>query len=164
MAGHLLNEGALSNTELLLAKKFKYALCVSNWNMDITERLKNAAAQVLINCQVPTEHMDVIQVPGSFELILASKWAIEYKNPDAVICLGCIIKGETIHDEMIAMSVSSGIMDLQLQTGIPIIFGVLTVNNLQQALDRSGGKMGNKGEEAMITAIKMLSLKNGLTH
>lgn len=162
MAGQLTNSASLSEFDILNARNFHYAIIASEWNSDITERMQNGALLLLSQFKVPIEHIITLHVPGSFELPLAAKWAIDAMKADAVICLGCIIKGETKHDDYIANAVSQGIMQLNMQSGKPVIFGVLTVNNLQQAEDRSGGKLGNKGEEAAITAIKMLSLRNEL--
>jgi 6,7-dimethyl-8-ribityllumazine synthase len=98
-----------------------------------------------------------MQVPGSFELPLAARMLIESNPLDAVILIGCVIRGETPHFDFISQAVAHGCMQLGLDTGIPVIFGVLTTNNLDQALDRAGGKHGNKGTEAAVTAIKMAS-------
>ena len=101
-------------------------------------------------------------VPGSFELPLSAKYLIKYSKVDAVICIGCVIQGETRHFDFICDAVSNGIINLALETDIPVIFGVLTTNNIDQAKERAGGKHGNKGLEAAITAIKMIALKNEL--
>ncbi len=158
MAGHLTNEGSLSESDILVAVKHRFAIIVAEWNPEITNRLKKAALDILNHCKVPPDQISVHFVPGSFELTLAAQWALTQHN-DAVLCLGCIIKGQTIHDKIIAQALSQGIMDLNLKFDKPVIFGVLTVDTQQQALDRSGGSLGNKGAEAAITAIKMLGLK-----
>jgi 6,7-dimethyl-8-ribityllumazine synthase len=98
-------------------------------------------------------------VPGSFELPLAAQWSAKKKKIDAVICLGCVIQGETRHFEFINQSVAQGIKDVGLKYNKPVIFGVLTTDNMRQAMDRAGGKHGNKGDEAAITAIKMLAIQ-----
>jgi 6,7-dimethyl-8-ribityllumazine synthase len=161
MAGHLINEGALTEFEILQAASFRYALIIAEWNQTVTDRLKGGALNVLSKCNVADNHIRILNVPGSFELSLTAKWALE-REYDTAICLGCIIKGETMHDKIIAQAVSQGIMDLNLQFGKPVVFGVLTVDNIHQAFERSGGNFGNKGAEAVITAIKMLALKSQL--
>ena len=108
------------------------------------------------------KNITTLEVPGSFELPSAAKMVVENRKVDAVICLGCIIKGETRHDEFIAQAVARGIMDLNLRYNIPFIFGVLTCETREQAIDRAGGKHGNKGVEAAATAIKMIAIKNSL--
>ena len=162
MPGHLTNETFLSAAEIENAGKYHFAIVVSEWNKQITEKLRNGALEIFAECIVPIDHIISLQVPGSFELPLAAKWAIDELKADAVLCLGCLIKGETKHDEYIAQSISQAIMRLNLDSGKPVVFGVLTVDNFQQAEDRADGKLGNKGKESAITAIKMLNLKNKL--
>ncbi len=106
----------------------------------------------------------VKHVPGSFELTIGAQFLAEYDDVDAVICLGCVIQGETPHFTYICQGVTQGITQLNLEYNIPFIFGVLTVNNKDQALDRAGGKHGNKGDEAAITAIKMAALQSEMEH
>ncbi len=108
------------------------------------------------------ENIFVKTVPGTFELPLVAKWCLEEYSPDAVICIGCVITGETKHDQYISQTTSSGIMNLSLHSGKPIIFGVLTPNNMEQANDRAGGKYGNKGVEAASTALQMISLNQNI--
>ncbi len=162
MSGHLSNKAPLRDSEIQNVPNYHFAIVVSEWNKPITEKLRDGALKILAQYDAPIEHIITLLVPGSFELPLAAKWAIEHLKADAVLCLGCIIKGETKHDEYISHSVSNAIMNLSLETSKPIIFGVLTVDTIQQAEDRAGGQFGNKGEEAAITAIKMLNLKNEL--
>jgi 6,7-dimethyl-8-ribityllumazine synthase len=162
MSGHLTSLTALSESEIQFANSYHFAIIVTDWHKQITEKLKDGVLGILAHCNVPIEHIITLQVPGSFELPLAAKWAIETMKADAVICLGCIIKGDTKHDEYIALAVSQGIMNLNTALGKPVIFGVLTVEKMQQALDRAGGIHGNKGEEAAVTAIKMLHLNRQL--
>lgn len=137
-------------------------IAVSEWNYDITGALLEGALKTLKDNGVPEENIHVRHVPGSFELPLAAKLIIENDFVDAVICIGCVIQGETRHFEFICDAVSQGIMRVNLDTDIPVIFGVLTTDNLEQAKERSGRTHGNKGVEAAITAIKMASLKNNL--
>jgi 6,7-dimethyl-8-ribityllumazine synthase len=134
----------------------KIAVIVSEWNDDITGALYQGVLDTLLEYGVQKTNIIKKDVPGSFELTLAAQWMAQESDIDAVICLGCIIKGETKHDEYIANAVAQGITNVSLKYDKPVIFGVLTPNTKQQALDRAGGKHGNKGDEAAITAIKML--------
>jgi len=134
----------------------KFGLVVSEWNEEITESLFQAAYQTLIEQGALRENILRKNVPGSFELSLGAQWMAMSDQIDAVICLGCVIQGETRHFEFICQSVVQGIKDVALKFNKPVIFGVLTTDTRQQALDRAGGKYGNKGDEAAVTAIKML--------
>ncbi len=134
-------------------------IIVSSWNPDITEGMYQDAKESLIHSGVLPNNIIRQDVPGSFELPLGAKFLLNTKKVDAVICLGCIIQGETRHFEFICQAVSSGIMQLGLEYNTPVIFGVLTTETFQQAIDRSGGKHGNKGKEAAFTAIQMASIK-----
>ena len=139
------------------AKGLSFGVVVSKWNSNITENLFKGAKKTLIDCCVKMVDINKIDVPGSFELVYGAKIAARSK-PSAIICLGSIIKGETKHFDFVCQSVSNGIMDLNIKLDIPVIFGVLTDDNMQQAINRSGGKYGNKGVEAAVTAIKMAQL------
>ena len=139
--------------------KFKVAIAVSEYNEDITFALRDGAVKTLLAHGVREKNIIVQLVPGAFELPLAASWLWEYKKADAVICLGCVIKGDTDHDIYINNAVSSAIMNLGLETGSPFVFGVITPNNHQQAKDRAGGKHGNKGVECAMATLKMLELK-----
>lgn len=139
------------------AKGMRFAIIVSEWNPKITNNLFLGSENTLVSAGVKRHDIVRIDVPGSFELIFAAKTASKY-NYDAIICLGCIIKGETDHFHYVCNAVSSGIKDLNLHGETPVIFGVLTDNNEQQSIDRSGGNLGNKGIEAAITAVKMALL------
>lgn len=134
----------------------KFAIIVSEWNSDVTEALYSGAWETLIQNGASRENIIKKMVPGSFELTLAAQWMAEKKDIDAVICLGCVIQGETRHFEFICQAVAQGITNVGLKFNKPVIFGVLTPDTKQQAIDRAGGKHGNKGDEAAITAIKML--------
>lgn len=136
----------------------RFAILVSEWNSDVTHALYTGAFETLIKYGANEKNIISTQVPGSFELSLgAQKWA-ERNEIDAVICLGCVIQGETKHFDFICQAVANGITQVSLKYNKPVIFGVLTPNTQQQALDRAGGKHGNKGDEAAITAIKMLAI------
>ena len=135
-----------------------FGIVVSEWNEEVTESLFLGAIRVLKAHHVSDALIIRKNVPGSFELSLAAQWFAQRENIDAVICLGCVIQGETKHFDFICHAVAKSIMDVNLKYNKPVIFGVLTPDNQKQALDRAGGKHGNKGEEAAITAIKMLEL------
>ena len=143
--------------EIPNSEGLRFAVIVSEWNNHITDSLFKGAEEALLNCGVKENDIVRIDVPGSFELVYGAKLASKY-NYDAIICIGSVIKGETDHFDFVCNAVSLGIKDLNLQLKIPVIFGVLTDNIEQQAIDRSGGKHGNKGVEAAITAIKMAHL------
>ena len=135
----------------------KFGIVVSKWNKEITDGLFNGAYSTLIDCGVLEENIKKLEVPGSFELIFGTK-ILSKKNVDAIICLGSVIKGQTKHFDYVCQGVTNGIKDLNISLEIPVIFGVLTDNTMDQAINRSGGKHGNKGVEAAITAIKMADL------
>lgn len=143
--------------EIPNSEGMRFAIIVSEWNNHITENLFKGAEETLISCGVKENDIVRVDVPGSFELIYGAKLASKY-NYDSIICIGSVIKGETDHFDFVCNAVSLGIKDLNLQLDTPVIFGVLTDNIEQQAIDRSGGKHGNKGVEAAITAIKMAHL------
>ena len=132
-------------------------LAVSKWNEKITESLFNGAFTTLTDFGVKSDNIKRIDVPGSFELVFGSKKMIQ-SNVDVVIAIGCVIKGETKHFDYICQSVSKGIVDLNINFDTPVVFCVLTDNNMQQSIDRSGGIHGNKGVEAAITALKLANL------
>ena len=135
----------------------KVAIVVASWNEEITEALYEAAVHTLISSGVKKGNIIRKTVPGSFELSLGALWMAEQKNIHAVICLGCVIQGDTPHFDYICQAVSYGITEVGLKTKKPVIFGVLTTLNKEQALERTGGRLGNKGEEAAITALEMLN-------
>jgi 6,7-dimethyl-8-ribityllumazine synthase len=134
------------------------AILISEWNEEITDSLYEGAYNTLIQNGIQKQNIIKIYVPGSFELSLGAQKMAQKENIDAVICLGCVIQGETRHFEFICQSVAQGLKDVALKYDKPVIFGVLTTDTFQQALDRAGGKYGNKGDEAAITAIKMINL------
>ena len=140
------------------ASAMRFAIVVSEWNTEITSKLKDGAYNALIQYGAKPENITVVSVPGSFELIYATKRIIESIRPNAVIGLGCVIKGETPHFEYVCSGVTQGFTQLNVEGDVPCIFGLLTTNTLQQSVDRAGGKLGNKGEEAAVTAIKMAQL------
>ena len=140
-------------------KNLKIGIVVSEWNPTITNSLLEGAYSTLIKHGVADENITVEHVPGSFELPSGAKFMFKYGKYDAVICLGCVIQGETRHFDFICDAVANAIAQLAMDENRPVIFGVLTTNDMQQALDRSGGKHGNKGVEAAITALKMADMR-----
>ena len=141
------------------AGKMRFGIVVSDWNHDITDALLEGATKTLKKHGATGNNIVIKHVPGSFELTLGAQFFAEYDDLDAIICLGCVIQGETPHFSYICQSVTYGITKLNLEYNIPFIFGVLTTLNYEQARDRAGGKHGNKGDEAAITAIKMAALQ-----
>ncbi|MBS7788230.1 6,7-dimethyl-8-ribityllumazine synthase [Flavobacterium sp. CYK-55] len=145
------------------AKNFRFGIVVSEWNDKITNGLYTGAEKALLDCGALPENIIRWDVPGSFELVYGSKRMIQTQRVDVVIAIGCVIKGETMHFEFVCEGVTQGIKDLNIQTDVPVIFCLLTDNNEQQSIDRSGGKHGNKGTEAAIAAIKMADLQHKST-
>lgn len=142
------------------ANKMRFGIVVAEWNFDITSALAKGAMSTLQKHGATEENILIKYVPGTFELPLGAQYFAEMENVDAVILLGCVIQGETRHFDYICQGVTQGTTNLNLKYNKPFIFGVLTTDNQQQALDRAGGKYGNKGDEAAVTAIKMVHLKN----
>lgn len=140
---------------------YKVGIVVSQWNADITSNLLHGAREILLNAGVLPDNIEELSVPGAFELPWGARQLMKADKKDAIICLGCIIRGETKHDEYIAIAVANGIMQLGLASGIPVVFGVVTTNTLQQAQERSGGKHGNKGAEAASTALQLSYIRSG---
>jgi 6,7-dimethyl-8-ribityllumazine synthase len=141
------------------AENMSFGLVVAEWNHEITEALFQGAYSTLLRHKASPQNIHRINVPGSFELPSGAQFFAEYKKVDAVICIGCVIQGETRHFDFICSAVSHGLISLGIKYNKPFIFGVLTPDTQQQALDRAGGKHGNKGDEAAITAIKMVHLQ-----
>ncbi|MAU72636.1 MAG: 6,7-dimethyl-8-ribityllumazine synthase [Pseudozobellia sp.] len=140
------------------AKALRFGIVVSEWNAEITEGLFDGAKEALIDCGALEENITRWNVPGSFELTFGSKKLATTRDVDAIIAIGSVIQGETKHFDFVCSATAQGIKDLNVQLDIPVIFCVLTDNNMQQARERSGGKHGNKGTEAAIAAIKMATL------
>jgi len=141
------------------AVNMRFGIVVAEWNFEITSALVEGAVKTLKKHEATEENILVKYVPGSFELTLGAQYFAEMENVDAIILLGCVIQGETRHFDYICQGVTQGTTSLNLKYNKPFIFGVLTTDNQQQAIDRAGGKLGNKGDEAAITAIKMVALK-----
>ena len=140
------------------AEGLRFGIVVSEWNPEITEGLYKGAHQTLLDNGVAPDDILRINVPGSFELTFGASVLSETTNVDAIITLGSVIQGETKHFDFVCQGVSNGITELNITLEIPVIFGLLTDNTSQQAIDRSGGKLGNKGIECAIAAIKMASI------
>ena len=140
------------------AKDFRFGIVVSEWNDTVTNGLFEGAKAALLDCGTLPENIIRWDVPGSFELVFGSKRMIETQKVDCVIAIGCVVKGETMHFEFVCDGTTQGIKDLNVKYDVPTIFCLLTDNTMQQSIDRSGGKHGNKGTEAAIAAIKMVAL------
>lgn len=155
MASQLKNLSDFSHTTVPSGAPYSFAIVVAEWNANITGALYNGAYQTLLKHGVAEDNIISMAVPGSFELSSAADILLAKKNVDAVICIGCVIQGDTKHFDFICDAVANGVTNAGLKHNKPVIFGVLTTNDEQQALDRAGGKHGNKGDEAAVTAIKM---------
>jgi len=146
----------------LSGEGMSFTLVVSRFNDIITSRLEEGARDCLIRHGVSSQNIQVVRVPGAFEIPLAASWAAAGK-PDGVICLGAVIRGGTPHFEYVSAEVSKGVASVSLGTGIPAGFGVLTCDNLEQALERAGSKAGNKGWEAAISTLEMAALRRSFS-
>lgn len=147
-----------SHIAVASAVPYRFGIVVSQWNAEVTGSLLNGAYETLKQQGAVEENIRIVHVPGSYELTSGADMLLRDSSLDAVICLGCVIQGETKHFDYICSAVAHGITNVALKHNKPVIFGVLTTDNLQQALDRAGGKHGNKGEEAAVTAIQMAVL------
>lgn len=143
------------------ATDFKIGIVVSEWNSEVTNGLLDGALATLTDCGVSKSNISIHKVPGSFELIYGAK-KVQSSGVDAVITIGCVIQGETKHFDYVCTGVTQGIKDLNIHYDVPVVFCVLTDNHKQQSLDRSGGKHGNKGVEAAITALKMIDFNRSI--
>jgi 6,7-dimethyl-8-ribityllumazine synthase len=141
------------------ADDMRFGIVVSDWNKEVTWLLLDGAVNTLKKHGATEKNIIIKHVPGSFELTLGAQLLAENDDLDAIICLGCVIQGETPHFTYICQGVTQGITQLNLEYNLPFIFGVLTTLDQQQAVDRAGGKLGNKGDEAAVTAIKMAALQ-----
>ena len=157
MATKNTNLSDFNKQEIPSAKGLRFGIVVSKWNRNITDNLYKGAYDTLIWCGANADDIVKYEVSGSYELVFGAKIASK-QNPDAIICLGSIIQGETKHFDFVCNAVAIGIKDLNIALAIPVIFGVLTDDTMSQAENRSGGKLGNKGVEAAITAIEMAIL------
>lgn len=162
MASHLQNLSEYDPAEIPSAGGMRFGIVVADWNREITYSLLKGALNTLAKFGADETDIIVHHVPGSFELPLGARLVADSFKADAIICLGCVIQGETRHFDYICQGVTRGITDLNLQFGLPFIFGVLTTDTLEQARDRAGGRHGNKGDEAAVTAIQMAALRRSL--
>lgn len=156
MASELKNLSVYDPNSVPSTKGMKFGIVVSEWNHNITGNLLKGAIEGLTENGVSTDDIVVKYVPGSFELIAGGKYMAKYTEVNAIICLGCVIKGDTPHFDYVCAGTTQGIAQLNIEYDKPFIFGLLTTNNLQQAEERCGGRLGNKGTECAITAIKMV--------
>jgi 6,7-dimethyl-8-ribityllumazine synthase len=160
MATSLKNLSAYDKATIPNAKNFRFGIVVSEWNPKITENLFQGAFDAFLECGAIKENIVRWNVPGSFELVYGCKQMQQsYDMLDAIIAIGSVIQGETKHFDFVCQATAQGIKDLNVQSQIPVIFCVLTDDTLQQAIDRSGGKHGNKGIESAIAAVKMAQLR-----
>ena len=143
---------------LLKAEGFRFALVVSRWNDFITSKLTEGALDALERLGADENSIEIFKVPGSFEIPLTALKAAQSGRFDAVICLGTVIRGQTSHFEHVAGEAAKGIASAAMQTGVPVLFGVVTAENLEQAIDRAGAKAGNKGFEAAMSAVELVNL------
>ena len=162
MASALKNLSEYDETTMPDGSPFQIGIAVSDWNKHITHLLYEGAYETLLKHGVVPENITTAQVPGAFELTAAARMLAQSKKLDAVICLGCVIKGDTQHDEYINNAVAQGLTSLAIASGKAFVFGLLTVNNELQALERAGGEHGNKGVEAAQTALRMAQLRTDL--
>ncbi len=162
MATQLKNLSDFSQTQIPSAAPYRFGIVVAEWNAEITNALYQGAYNSLIANGASANNIETYPVPGSFELTAGAELLLKNKDFDAIICLGCVIQGETRHFDFICDAVANGVSNVSIKYSKPVIFGVLTTDNQQQALDRAGGKHGNKGDEAAITAIKMADLAKTL--
>lgn len=150
------DETLLPSADVLARQR--YAIIVADWNKEITYALAEGAIDTLLKQGVKDNHISITHVPGTVELTFAAQRVISVKQPDAVIVIGCVIQGETPHFDYVCQSVTQGVTILNAKGQVPVVFSVLTTLNKQQALDRAGGKLGNKGVEGAITAIQMANI------
>ena len=140
----------------------RISILVTRWNSFITDNLLRAAVNALARNGVAQDQIEIVRVPGAFELPLAAQHVIHRDQSDAILALGCVIRGDTPHFDYVASGCMEGLMRVQLDSGIPIAFGVLTVDSAEQAVERSGENASNKGEEAALTAMEMINLTRSL--
>ncbi len=144
------------------AATYMIGIVVSEYHSEICNKLLDGALQTLVENGVDERNVAVVYAPGAFEIPLAARWLFDADDFDAIICLGCVIKGDTDHDRYINESISSALMKMSVEDACPYLFGVLTVNTEEQAEDRAGGKYGNKGSECSTAALKMLALRDSM--
>lgn len=156
------NLSEFDNQEIPSAEGHRFGIVVARWNEEITGALYQGCLETLLSHGANESQIKTVYVPGTFELPTGARLLATSQSFDAIICIGCVVKGETKHNDYISSAVATALTQFSTMTGIPAIFGVLTPDNWEQALDRAGGKHGNKGIEAAITAIQMADLKKTL--
>lgn len=156
------NLSAYDKSQLPDVQSMRIGIVVSEWNNDITDNLLRGAVETLTECGASLDYIKIIYVPGSFELPSGAQMLLENTSVEAVITLGCVIRGETPHFDFVCNACAQGVKDVALKYKKPVIFGLLTDNNVEQSRARSGGNLGNKGVEAAVTAIKMIALQRQL--
>ena len=147
---------------ILRAEGIRFAIIASRWNDFITGRLVEGAIDALERLGATEDSVEIFKVPGSFEIPLTAQKVAETGRFDAVICLGAVIRGATAHFDYVAGEAAKGIANVSMKTGVPVLFGVITTDTLEQAIDRAGAKAGNKGFEAAMTAIELVNLYKGI--
>ena len=147
----------------ITGKKLNFAIVVARFNSFITNKLLDGALDALKRHETPEENISVVWVPGAFEIPVVAKKLASLKKFDAIICLGAVIRGATTHYDYVCNEVSKGIAQVGLQSGVPTIFGIVTTENIQQAIERAGTKSGNKGFDAAVSAMEMANLLKGLS-
>lgn len=158
------NGESLKIPKIAVPSKFRCAIVTAEWNPEITHALRDGAQEVLIEAGCRPKNILHYKVPGTVELVYAAARITEAGNVNAVIVIGTVIRGDTPHFDYVCMQAANGIASINAKGTIPVIFGVLTVDNLQQALDRAGGKLGNKGAEAAVAAIDMATFRDTLLY
>lgn len=156
------NLSDFSHIQVKSASNYTFGIVVSQWNAEITGALLDGAIKGLLDNGAQEENIKIIEVPGSYELIAGTDFMLSSGKYDTVIALGCVMQGETRHFDFICDAVANGLSSASLKHSKPVIFGVLTTDTMSQAQERAGGKHGNKGEEAAITAIQMVNLGNSI--
>jgi 6,7-dimethyl-8-ribityllumazine synthase len=156
------NLSAYDKSQLPDVQSMRIGIVVSEWNNDITDNLLRGAVETLTECGASLDYIKIIYVPGSFELPSGAQMLLENTSVEAVITLGCVIRGETPHFDFVCNACAQGVKDVSIKYNKPVIFGLLTDNNVEQSRARSGGNLGNKGVEAAVTAIKMIALQRQL--
>lgn len=146
----------------LLAQSKKFGIVVSRFNDFITEKLVGGAIDALIRCGADDADIEVVKVPGAFEIPMIARKMAEKKRYDAIICLGAVIRGSTPHFDYVSAEVSKGVAQVGMESGVPVIFGILTTDNIEQAIERAGSKAGNKGWSAAVSAVEMVNLVSEL--
>lgn len=162
MASSLHNLSDYDINSVPSAEDMRFGIVVSEWNNNITSALLQGAYDTLLRHGAKEENIRVMTVPGSFELVYGSSQMVKSGKVDAVIAIGCVIRGETPHDRYICQGVTAGLAQLNAAQDVPVIYGLITTLDMQQAEDRAGGKLGNKGDECAVTAIKMVDFKRKL--